>query len=763
MGKNSEIVNEDELEVTAITAENRKTDKADQDKSETEKDTEKKPSFFKNAGRFFSEVYRNVSEKAAKHSPKVKFSIRYKIMLSFLVPVVFIIAVGVASYSKAEKGITEKFESSTLETVKMAAENINLASKYVRADGIRFAMDDEMNSFFRGSYDDDYIMFKTTNDTIVNSMQTSLGANNFMKHIHFVTRSDATVRMYSTKSNQVNGIMESYWEEMKDPENDRNIIHWVGRHESLDEALNFVDTDDYFFSYQELATNKTYIVVIDISAEAMQDFVNNIDLGEGSILSIVSMNGRELIHETPAEGETPKYAAGQINFYEQDFFKEAQNKANAIIADNSAESPAGIMEVEFDGEECLFFYAPCVSTGCMICALIPSSTVVSQAKSISNLTVTLVIIALIVVFAIGLFITASIQKNVKRVSSGLDEVAKGDLTVAIRVNGNDEFQDLAGAANDMVTHTKKLVSKVDIAVGGLQESADDVKKATDVLDSCSEDISGAVSDINEGMKRQSSHADECVATTDRLSDEIKNVSVQVEQVKVILDEASGMINDSVKLVRALGDKALETTSATDDVDKAVRALAEEAKKIISFVGVIKNISGQTRLLSLNASIEAAHAGASGRGFGVIAEQIRTLSNDSTEAAGEIDKLVDGINNQAESTAKSTEQAHEIVDKQSDLINEAITIFESMQSSITTLSDRIGSIDTATLAADTRRVETVAAVRNIASIINENAENTQTVMDVAQQLKQNIDNLNNTALRLGKSMDEMKSEVAVFKI
>lgn len=701
--------------------------------------------------------------KNTKKNENVKFSLRYKILLSFMVPIFFIIVVGVASYRKAESGMTEKYEASTLETVKMAAEHIDLASKYVRASAINLARDNEFNKLCRGSYDDDYYSWKKTNDLAVNALQSNLGANDFLKHLHLVTNSTAKVKMYSTKSNQTSGILETYWEEMKDPNNPNTIVNWIGRHESLDKALNYVDVDDYFFSYQALADTKSFIAVIDVSTAAVQDFIDNIELGEGSVLAIVSMNGRELIHETPVEGQVAKYKPGEINFYGRPFFKTAQMKANEILLQDTTDSAAGIMDVEFDGEKCLFFYAPCSVSGCMICALIPVSTVVAQAKSISTLTVALVVIALIVVLSIGLFITAAIQNNVRRVSLSLDEVAKGDLTVGVNVNGKDEFQGLAGAANDMVFNTKKLVSKVDAAAGGLQESANEVKRASDVLDACSEDITEAISDINKGMERQSRHADECVATTDHLSDEIKNVSQQVEKVKVILNETSEMISESVKIIKTLGDKAFETTKATDNVGQAVKALTDETKKINAFVGVIKKISSQTRLLSLNASIEAARAGESGRGFVVVADQIRNLANDSSNAAGEINKLVDGINVQAESSATSTVQAHDIVDEQAVLVNEAIDIFKSMQASIETLIAGMGNIDVATLAADTRRAEAVAAVRNIAGIISENANNAQTVMDVATQLKLNIDNLNRTARRLGESMDEMKSEVSVFKI
>lgn len=733
------------------------------EKNKDEKKVKEKPQFINNLVQTTKKGMNQISEGFKSTNRKVKCSIRYKILLSFVVPVFFIIAVGVASYSMAKSGITEKYENSTLETVKMAAEHIDLATNYVRSDAIRLAMDDEINALCRGTYDDDFIMFKTANDIAVTSLLSAQGANSFLKHLHLVTNSTSKVKMYSTKSNQVAGILESYLPEMKDPQNSNNIINWIGRHDSLDKALNFVDTDDYFISYQELATSKAYAVVIDVSTRAVQEFIDGIDLGEGSVFSIVSMNGRELIHETPIDGEEAKYSSGSIRFFEQDFYKEALERVTALEAANSDEASAGTMEVSFDGRKCLFFYAPCKVSGCMICGLVPTSTVVAQARSISIITIILVVVALIVVLSIGLLITSAIQINMKKISDGVDEVSKGNLTIDIQLKGHDEFKSLSEAVNEMVSNTKQLVTKVDESASGLEESSTQVKKASELLDACSSDISSAISDIKNGMERQSVHADECVSITDMLSEEIKNVSGQVDKVKVVLNEANGMINESVKIINSLGERAQETTVATDNVETAVRSLNEETVKINSFVGKIKKISSQTRLLSLNASIEAARAGEAGRGFGVVAEEIRKLSNDSETAAEEISKLVVEINAQAKSSSASTEQAHDIVDRQADLIKDAIRIFESMKNSIDTLIESIGNIDQATIAADTRRGETVNAVRDIAVIISENALNTQTVMEVADQLKANIDQLNNTARILGESMDEMKTEVSAFKI
>ena len=179
--------------------------------------------------------------------------------------------------------------------------------------------------------------------------------------------------------------------------------------------------------------------------------------------------------------------------------------------------------------------------------------------------------------------------------------------------------------------------------------------------------------------------------------------------------------------------------------------------------MIKNISSQTHLLSLNASIEAARAGEAGRGFAVVAEEIRNLATESAKSAGEIQKLVDGINVQTDGSVNSVDTARGIVEEQFELVNRSVGIFDDMKQSMDNLNAELYNIDQATAAADSRREEAVGAVGDISEIIGKSIENAENVKVVLQRLQKDIRNLDITAAKLGESMDELKSEVSAFRI
>ena len=677
-----------------------------------------------------------------------KFGIRYKILLGFLIPIIFIIVVGIASYSRAKKGMRDRYEKSTLETIRMMASEIDMVTKSMKFEAAKYSSDRELLDLTRGVYDDDPYNFNVVSNSIMNRVGVSKTANEFISHVHIIIKEG--YKNISSKSKFIDGFFKEYYDASEKIDIKGNIPRWIDSHPLIDSKLGLTDNgDDYLFSFQLSPDRINFGIVIDASKAKLQSFINEIDLGEGSIIGMITMNGREIVHRN-GDNFTDN---GTTVFAGREYYRE--------ILDDSEEY--GVKEIEYDGENCLLFFSKCDDEVCTITALVPISLVTAEASSIWSLTIVLVLLALAVVLVVAFAISSNIQKNVDSVSEGLGKVAEGNLNVKVRVSGHDEFGDLADATTEMITNTKKLVSKVEEASEGVAESAKSVQGASRLLGNCSDDIMKAVGEMSEGMERQKKYADECVDTTDRLSDEIGNVSEQIGRIKIIIEEVSRMINESVSLLGTLGDKARETTGATDSVKSSVSALLGETGKINAFVNVIKSISSQTHLLSLNASIEAARAGEAGRGFSVVAEEIRELATESSKSAGEIKKLVDSINHQTDSSTASVDQARSIADEQFDLVNHSIEIFDRMKASMENLNAELANIDKATAAADARRIEAVSAVGDISEIINDSAANVDTVMEALNRLKKNVDHLDGTAAKLGENMDELKNEVRVFKI
>lgn len=679
-------------------------------------------------------------------------SIRNKIVVCFLVPIVFMVIIGVSAYQKSAEGLSEKFTDSTLQTMRMATENLNMSCDFIRSEGLKYAYDDDLRKYFLGMFEDnpvDKLNFLTSTKSNLLSVQTS---NPFISHIHIIPKKG--VNLLSTKlSSGVDGFLDEYKETVASGEGRRSIPQWIDSHPVLDEKVTETEKD-YIMAFEMMSQSNNACVVIDIKPSAITDFMEEIDIGDGSIIGFVTPGGRELVVENVEEGKESVLPEEGNVFSGQEYYTAVMGEA---VAD------AGTAEVDFQGEKYLFIYSHSADIGFTTCALVPMRVVTSQATEIRNMTIGLVILACVIVVIVGIFITAGIENNMRRISRKFGDVAKGDLTVTVSAKGHDEFQDLAGSATNMITNTKKLVNQVSNATGELEVSAQNVGQASELIHEYSQDITRAIGEINEGMEEQSRHAQECVEKTDILSNEIQEVSHVVERVEKLVGETEGMINKGMEIVQVLGDRAGETTQMTVKVSESIESLRKESEIINSFVATITEITEQTNLLSLNASIEAARAGEAGRGFAVVAEEIRKLADDSAKAAGEIRNNVANITAQTQNSVESASQAKAMVELQTKAVEEVIAVFREMQERMGQLIEGLKDIVVSTEKADGERSAAVAAVKNISDIIEETAGSAETVNDVANKLLNHVEKLSTTASVLDENMEGLKNEISVFKI
>lgn len=679
-------------------------------------------------------------------------NLQNKIVVCFTVPILFMILVGVIAYRKASTGMSQQFLDSTEKTMNMTVSYMEAINSFVAGEALKYAFDTDLNRYFSGVYEKDG--YAVERKKLITNQKTNLlstqSGNDFISNVHIVPSRELTL-ISTTNSDSPNGFFAEYQEEVSQQGGGGRGNVWTDWHHVLDSHMKLSDKR-YIMAYQIQSKNNKAMIVVDIKQESVKELLQDLILGEGSVAVFVTPSGRELVTEYLEEGAESAFAEGETVLYDKPFYQECMQSDEKI----------GHKEVDFQGRKYLFVYGIVEDSGAAICMLVPNKVVTAQADQIKWITFAMVLIAILVAGFIGVTITIGIRGNMKKISRGLEQVAEGDLTGSVKVSGRDEFGDLAQSANHMIQNNKKLVNKVHGATDQLELSAEEVKRASEIISDYSLDITQAITEINEGMGRQSLHAQECVDKTGLLSDDMQEVSQVVEKVEMLVRETDTMIHRGIEIIELLGRRAQETTDITNQVGASIEQLSQETENISVFAETITGISKQTNLLSLNASIEAARAGDAGRGFAVVAEEIRKLADDSAKAAGEISHNVQHIGTRTIESVQSARQAEEMVALQGHAVQEVIQVFADMRHRMQELVTGLQEIVASTEQADKERAETLDAVQNISQIIAETAENAQIVSQTTEKLMENVDNLSRTADALGDNMNELKSEIALFK-
>lgn len=685
-------------------------------------------------------------EKVKKRKQKrkrAKFSIAFQILMCFFIPVLFVIIVGVQAYQSAAEGLSRKFQEASSETLQMTTEYVELGCEFISVEALQYAFNDNLGKYYLGLYKNDPIELMNAMNEANDMISTTKLANSFVNDIHIITKSGINLISTSTgtTTKDRNGFYEEMKKELQGIYPNGRIPNWLDSHTLMDEKL-LLNPEDIMMSYLVQSNGNNAFIVVDLKKKKIQEVLDGLDFGDGSIVAMITQNGNTCISGTEEK----------INFLE----------LNCYIEGAESQEIEGVIETRINEEGYQYLYHKAKNGSFTICALVPDSTITAQADSIKSVTVIMVAIASVAAILIGILLSFRMSKSMKRVMKSMSAVSGGDLTVKIKDKGMDEFSLLSHSMNSMVSNTKALVKKVSGATKRMEDSTHAVTKAAEVINEYSENITGAIGEIHAGMNVQSENAQECLSKTDSLSEEIQLIHGRIEDIGKLTVATGKKINDSMRVMGALGERAVVTSEMTNKVEASITMLQEEFKQIKGFVETINSISDETNLLSLNASIEAAGAGEAGRGFAVVADQIRKLADGSAKAAAEIQKTVDGITVQTAVSVDNAKQAKEMVELQTQAVEEVQVSFRGMQKDMEQVVQRMQGISQNAEKADSEREAALQAIHNISAVIEETASASAIVNETAEKLLSHATALRTTAVILDENMDGLNADIHMFK-
>ena len=353
--------------------------------------------------------------------------------------------------------------------------------------------------------------------------------------------------------------------------------------------------------------------------------------------------------------------------------------------------------------------------------------------------VTLIVVALLSVLVLGAFsgwlLTRSITRPIREAVSLATRVASGDLSADIRSDRGDELGQLLSALGTMVVNLRDLVRSINTDSGQIATSANQLSVVT-------ERTSSGIAQQRDQTDQVATAMNEMVATA---NDVATNAGAAFTAANLANEKAAAgeaAVNETLSHVTELNDKVLEVT-------QRLQGLQADTQNIVSVLDVIKSVADQTNLLALNAAIEAARAGEQGRGFAVVADEVRSLAKRTQTSATEIEGLVSSLVNSAEGSVVTMRQGSELAQR---TLEKAQSTGEQIME-ITRAVDDISRLNS--------QIATAAEQQTaVAEDINQNVT---LIRDVSEQSANDSTEVAAASHELARLGEGLQTQVARFKM
>ena len=255
----------------------------------------------------------------------------------------------------------------------------------------------------------------------------------------------------------------------------------------------------------------------------------------------------------------------------------------------------------------------------------------------------------------------------------------------------------------------------------------------------------------------------CLVIMNDFSNQIAVVTNEVEVIGTFAEETQKSIVLGVEAINNLSVQAKETTEITESVKENILSLENKTSEINQFIVMINEMADQTNLLSLNASIEAARAGEAGRGFQVVAEEIRKLAEGSQEASKEIEKVIKVICHKTHDTVKTAEKARIVVREQEEMFEHTIRIFDIISSTTEQLLLKVHRIEDSMEDVKQGKDNTLHAIENISAISQQTAASSCGVSESTTEQMKMIKSIDDSLVELREKIVELETVIGNFKI
>lgn len=382
------------------------------------------------------------------------------------------------------------------------------------------------------------------------------------------------------------------------------------------------------------------------------------------------------------------------------------------------------------------------------------------------LAITTAVIILVILLIIGMtYITArSISKPLREVMDRMKIIASGDLSrEPLRTNLRDEIGQLVHSTNDMSSSTHGLLDEIQKVAATVSAQSEELTQAANEVKAGTSQIAITMEDLAHGAESQATNASSLSSSMETFVAKVINASESGIYVQQSSSKVLDMTNSGSELMKTSSKQMALIDEIVHDAVRKVEGLDQHTQEISELVSTIKDIAAQTNLLALNAAIEAARAGEHGKGFAVVADEVRKLAEQSASSVMNITEIVSRIQNESNLVTTSLQNGYKQVEQGTVQIEQTGETFTQIAAAVTDMTERIHSISEDLRNLSNNSQEMSGSIEEIAAITEQSAAGVEETSASSEQASSAMEEIAGNSNELAKLAAELNALVQQFTL
>ncbi|CZF83577.1 Methyl-accepting chemotaxis protein PctB [Grimontia celer] len=468
-----------------------------------------------------------------------------------------------------------------------------------------------------------------------------------------------------------------------------------------------------FVNYQQL--NGSLLAGLSRSMDNMVNFMNQFKVEQSGFVFMVSRDGRVQLHRDSAH-------MGSSNISQM---------YQGNVRDLLIQSDFNLIATSTGERDVLLASSYIPSLDWFVVAEVPTGEVYDELTSTAQQIILLSVLVCALIAVAAVFLASTITRPISDLAKVFRDIGEGegDLRQRLEVKGNDEIGQLAQGFNGFVSKIHQVVGDVAATSQSLNNSASVVAEQAQMTQNQSQSQRDRTMLVVTAINEMGATVNEIAANAAHAADSANNAANET---------ATGQ-----SVVMSAQDSIQQLATDMDNMAEVIRKLAGNTQQIGGILDVIRGVSEQTNLLALNAAIEAARAGEQGRGFAVVADEVRSLASRTAESTNEIQTMIDDLQKEAQSAVEAMESSQQLTFQGADASQNASSALMQINEQIVLISDINTQVATAT-------EEQSTVVADINRNIEDINETTQQTADTAENMARASDELR----ELSHTLDEL---------